>query len=199
MMREILPPPRVAAIVLAAGRSSRFGTDKLRHVLASSNSLLVTTVSLIETLPCPVTLVVNPERYHYARACCAPETAVIVAEEAEQGLSASVRAGISACESFDACMLALADMPFVAAKTLTALIDAASTSSIIVPVYENEDGESRRGNPVVFGRDFYPALCALEGDVGGRELLNTYAAAVRYVSVEDEGILQDIDVPDDIP
>jgi molybdenum cofactor cytidylyltransferase len=56
--------------------------------------------------------------------------------------------------------------------------------------------EGRRGNPVAFGARHLPALLALEGEHGARSLLRS--SPVVEVTVDDPGILRDIDTPGDL-
>jgi molybdenum cofactor cytidylyltransferase len=56
--------------------------------------------------------------------------------------------------------------------------------------------EGKRGNPVVWSRRFFPDLRAIDGDVGARHLIGTYAEAVVEVPVTGNAALADIDTPD---
>ncbi len=89
-------------------------------------------------------------------------------------------------------VIALADMPFVQAESIAAIVQALNNGAgIAVPTYQG-----RRGNPVGFSRQYLPQLLALTGDQGARSLFKIFP--VTEVAVNDAGILRDIDVPDDL-
>ena len=89
------------------------------------------------------------------------------------------------------CAVALADMPWLRANTLTDLLEHAAPDRIIVPVFNG-----RRGHPVVFGAQFLPELAELGGDTGARALLARHG--VLEIECDDVGILRDVDVPADL-
>jgi molybdenum cofactor cytidylyltransferase len=89
-------------------------------------------------------------------------------------------------------VIALADMPYVQPESIAAILTALQNGAdIAVPVCQG-----RRGNPVGFSRRYLPQLLALTGDQGARALLNMYP--VTEVPVNDPGIFQDIDIPEDL-
>ncbi|MVW73179.1 MULTISPECIES: NTP transferase domain-containing protein [unclassified Bordetella] len=90
-----------------------------------------------------------------------------------------------------ACVVALADMPWVRTDTIRTLLDHAEATRIVVPVYQG-----RRGHPVVFGASYFSDLAELQGDAGAKALLQRYG--VKEVECDDPGILRDIDVPGDL-
>jgi CTP:molybdopterin cytidylyltransferase MocA len=90
-----------------------------------------------------------------------------------------------------AALICLGDMPFVTPATLQALADAGREDRVVAPVHEG-----RRGNPVAWGRTFFPALAALTGDVGGGSILEGAGDRLISLPVDDPGILIDIDTPE---
>jgi molybdenum cofactor cytidylyltransferase len=115
-----------------------------------------------------------------------------------RGMSASLGAGLAALDdSVDAAIVCLGDMPWIAAHHLDALIDAFVAHPerrICVPVHEG-----RRGNPVLWPKRHFSSLRALEGDVGGRALLARHGDDVLQVPIADDGVVRDVDTPDDLP
>jgi molybdenum cofactor cytidylyltransferase len=115
----------------------------------------------------------------------------------QRGQSSSVRAGLDAAQrlvpQLEAAVFLLADMPDVQAATVDALVEAnrASLAPVVVPRYQG----GTRGNPVLFDRDTFAELRALEGDVGGRPLIERHGDAVRYVAV-DQPLPQGLDTPE---
>ena len=118
---------------------------------------------------------------------------VTICPDAQNGLASSLVHALQ--QSPDDCagwVIALADMPFVQAESIAAIVQAMSDGAdIAVPVYQG-----KRGNPVGFSRLYLSQLLALSGDQGARSLLKTFP--LTEVAVNDAGILQDIDVPQDL-
>ena len=94
----------------------------------------------------------------------------------------------------DGAIVCLGDMPQVTASLIDRMLEAfdpARGALVVVPTIEG-----KRGNPVVWSRRFFPDLMTLEGDVGARHLIATYADAVTEVPLEDSAALTDVDTPD---
>ncbi|MFC7070456.1 NTP transferase domain-containing protein [Halobaculum lipolyticum] len=191
---------RVAGVVLAAGTSSRYGErNKLLDATADGDPLVrAATRTLVEAGVDPVVVVVGHEADRVAAAVEDLPVAVVENEAFADGQSTSVRAGIEAVAAHDrpveAAVVALGDMPFVAADTVRALVaaHAAAVGDALAPAYEG-----RRGNPVLFDRRFFEALTDVDGDVGGRAiLLGSDDAAL--VAVDDPGVGRDVDERTDL-
>ncbi|MEX2520423.1 MAG: nucleotidyltransferase family protein [Paracoccaceae bacterium] len=134
-----------------------------------------------------------------ARRAALEGLAVRIVENAQaaEGMGASIRAGMAAISSgADAALIALADMPEIAAGDIDALIAA----------YDAEEGreiiraaasDGAPGNPVLFGRRFFEPLRALEGDEGARGILAAHADLIRLVPLEANAARTDLDTPED--
>jgi molybdenum cofactor cytidylyltransferase len=84
-------------------------------------------------------------------------------------------------------------MPFVKPHQIDCLIDEftrASDNVIVVPVFDN-----RPGNPRLWARSYFEAMCGCDGDVGARHLLKKFSTMVRRVAMNDTKVLTDIDTP----
>lgn len=117
----------VIALILAAGRSRRFGADKRRHVLQNGRSMLATTLSLYQTAFQQVRLVLSPRDSTLVSELgirLRVVDDVVVAEDADSGMGHSLAAGIQGI-SADLTFVGLADMPFVQPATLALLRDRA--------------------------------------------------------------------------
>jgi molybdenum cofactor cytidylyltransferase len=111
----------------------------------------------------------------------------------EQGQSTSVKAGLwSLPENCQGAVFFLGDQPQIPPILAQTLVEAhaASLAPIVAPLVDGQ-----RGNPVLFDRDTFSDLTALEGDVGGRPLFAKYP--VEWVPWHDPGVLLDIDTPED--
>ncbi|MNJ42698.1 Purine catabolism protein PucB [compost metagenome] len=182
----------VVALVLAAGQSSRFGADKRRAQLADGRSLLAHSVEHALAVFDDVRLVLREGEQ--AQDFSLPgDCRIVYSLEAGQGIGHSLAVGVAALADCGAISVAilLADMPWIAPATLGQLAEAATSSSIVFPVYEGQ-----RGHPVLFGRDFWPALTQLNGDEGARSVLQAHPQRCVSVAVDDAGVLCDVDTPD---
>jgi molybdenum cofactor cytidylyltransferase len=178
-------------ILLAAGRSTRFGADKLLHPLADGTPLaLAAARNLAVALPGALA-VVNADSAELARLLEAAGLQVSVCPRAHEGMGASLAWGVSQTRASDGWLVALADMPFIAPATVRAVAAAVREPlAIAAPL-----AGGRRGHPVAFGRGHGPALSKLSGDTGARALLLAHPDSQRLVPCDDPGVLQDIDLP----
>ena len=113
------------------------------------------------------------------------------------GLGTSLKAGIAAVpDDADAAIVCLGDMPQVDATLINKLISAFDPERGALIVVPSIDG--RRGNPVVWSRRFFHDLMAIQGDIGARHLIGSYAEAVVEVPVTGEAALTDVDTPESL-
>jgi molybdenum cofactor cytidylyltransferase len=120
---------------------------------------------------------------------------VVVNQAYGEGMSTSLRAGISALDQgSEAALFILGDQPFIRSQTMNHVIWAyrRDQAQIVIPTFQGT-----RGNPVLLGRSVFSEVMALEGDVGCRAIFDKHLEGIAKVEVEDEGILLDIDDPDD--
>jgi len=183
--------PRVVALLLAAGRGRRFGSDKRLARLPDGRGLLAASAERALQVFAEVHVLLRGE--DDTQAMGLPDTCRIIrCPDADQGMGHSLAAGVrslAGCEA-DAIAVLLGDMPWVAADSLWQLCQQAAAERIVYPLYEGQ-----RGHPVLFGRAFWPALQTLTGDEGARALLQAQAAACQVVALADPGVLRDVDRP----
>ncbi|MCG7601541.1 nucleotidyltransferase family protein [Halomonas sp. McH1-25] len=189
-------PTRVIALVLAAGHSRRFGTDKRRARLDDGRPLLAATLGLAMRCFEEVWVVLRQSEQP-AELGIDPDCTVVQAPGDAIGLGTSLGAGaralIEAQVNATAVAVMLGDMPWIQPATCQALKERASPERIVRPRHAGQPG-----HPVLFGCDFWPDMARLRGDRGARDVLSAHAAACRYIDVDDPGILLDIDVPADL-
>lgn len=177
------------ALVLAAGASRRFGSDKRRYRLAGRPLLQHTVESVLAAgLPCRVCL--RPGDGDLPLLLNLGGVQYIECAGAAAGMGATLAEGVAACDDWDGLLVVLGDMAWVQPETLVEIITALTVDRIVQPEYQG-----RPGNPVGFGRAFYPELTALEGDRGARELLQRHPQALTRLAVADPGIHRDLDQP----
>jgi len=193
--------PVGGVIVLAAGRSIRFGSDKRAHRLVDGRTLLEHSLALYASAFTETLLVLRPDdsdpRRHPG---VSDHTQVVYAADAHLGMGHSIAAAAAAIGAWDYVFIALADMAWVRPDTLARLrsrmergLTRAKSSPIVVPVHGG-----RPGHPVGFAACHLPALRELRGDSGARRLLQTAGDQVLEVSVDDPGIFRDVDTPADL-
>lgn len=200
---EPVPPraPRIGAIVLAAGRSTRMGdTNKLIAPVEGLPMVAHTVDAALLSQADPV-LVVTGHEAEYLRMALGDRPVTLVHNpDFAAGLSTSLRAGLSALpEGLDGVVVCLGDMPFVGPHDIDKLIaayDPDEGREICIPTHDG-----RRGNPVLLGARFFPAVQGLHGDVGARTLIDLNEDSVCEVPIADgrdhsPGVLTDIDTPE---
>lgn len=195
MVRSLQSPPAVGAVVLAAGGSSRMGQPKqLLPVGGRPMVRLVAEVVCAAGLA-QVVVVIGAEASAVAQALAGLPVEIVVNPHWADGLSTSVRAGLGVLRpEVQAALMVLADQPRLTPGLLTTLADCHRNSGapIVVPVHEG-----RRGNPALFDRALFSELMALEGDQGGRTLIERYEARVEFVQVDEAAIVMDVDTRED--
>lgn len=189
---------RIAAVVLAAGRSSRMGEPKQLLPVDGRASLELVLESLRAAGVDEVVLVLGFAAEEIRRQI-APESfegvRVVVNPRFEEGMAGSLREGLSALrENADAALIVLADQPLVRSGTMDRTVEKfrAGGGGIVIPTYKG-----KRGNPVLLGREIFAEAMALTGDTGCRAIFAEHASRIVEVEVDDPGILQDMDTRED--
>ena len=186
--------PRIAAVVLAAGKSSRMGSNKLLADL-NGKPLIRHSVEALKASSINAIIVVTGNEPEPVRIALSELDVTLVHNpKFAEGLSTSLKCGLAALPAeMDAALVCLGDMPLVDAQTIDRLVAAfnvAEHRTICVPTFEG-----KRGNPVLWGRQHFVALEDIEGDQGGRLLLDALSDEVVEVDVRSQGVLVDVDTP----
>lgn len=118
----------------------------------------------------------------------------ILAEDHGRGMGHSLASAIREVpDDWQAVLVMLADMPHVSPDLIGALAAHAAPDALMAPSVQG-----RRGHPVLFGRDWYPALGQLNGDEGARQVLVRHADRLSLLDWADAAVLRDADVPADL-
>ena len=187
---------RIAALVLAAGSSSRMGgSNKMFARIGGIPMVLRARNAALASRAASVVVVSGFDAEALEALVAHPRVSVVRNPDFAQGLSGSLRRGIAALPAdADGVVVLLADMPGITAAHLDALIDAwAASDCIIVPRHGG-----RRGNPILWPRRFFEAMQGLVGDQGARELLARHADQILAVESPDDAIFADVDTPEDL-
>ena len=187
---------RLAAVVLAAGRSTRMGgPNKLLAEIRGRPLVRIVVEEALASHAKPVIVVVGHQRGEVEKALAGLPVQFVHNPDFAQGLGTSLKAGIAAVPAeADGAIVCLADMPQVDASLLNRLIaafDPDRGALIVMPTVEG-----KRGNPVLWSRRFFPDLMAIEGDVGARHFIARYGEAVVEVPLEGRAALVDVDTPE---
>jgi molybdenum cofactor cytidylyltransferase len=189
------PTAKIAAIVLAAGGSTRMGEPKqllpingqpmVRRVVGAACAAGLDQVVVVLGAQAPA---IEP-------ALNGLPVDVVHNPSWAAGMSTSLQAGLTALQAeMEAVMVILADQPGLTPDLLQTLASRyrSTRAPIVVPLHKD-----RRGNPVVFARALFPELMTVEGDKGGRTLITRYQDQVEFVRVEDPAVLRDVDTYED--
>ena len=185
----------VAALVLAAGSSTRMGANKL---LADFNGrpMIVQTVAQIEASQVNQIVVVTGHQAAKIEAALRGEPVSFTHNpDYVLGLSTSLRVGVAALiGKADAILVCLGDMPLIDPADINKMIDAldyANEKSVVVPIYAGQ-----MGNPVLWAAKHIQALMACEGDRGARGLLEKLKNETAKIEIGNPRVVLDADTPE---
>lgn len=184
----------IAAILLAAGASRRMGANKLlldihgqpmvRHAAAQCQAAGLS----------PLIAVLGHEAARVEQALAGLPVQCVRNPGWADGMAGSLMAGLAALPAgTEAALIHLADMPLVTLEDIAALRAAFASArgrAICIPVHQG-----RRGNPVLLGREIFPALAGLSGDQGAKSVIAQHPHLIAEVPA-GAGVLADIDTPE---
>lgn len=183
----------ISAILLAAGKSARFGSDKLTHHL-DDKMMIEHCLAYLQDITDELYVVVNTKDSQLKKILAKTRINLVECPDAHLGMSATIKCGISATSHADGWIITLADMPYIQASTIQKIHHSLSSGKdIVAPYYKG-----RRGNPVGFSKHHLDALLKLTGDKGARDLLKSQIDKIFKIDVDDPGILIDIDTKDEL-
>ena len=193
---EVKPGRRIAAIVLAAGCSTRMGgPNKLLAEIGGRPLARIAAEEALASQAWPVIVVTGHQRERVEAALNGLDVRLAYNPDFANGLSSSLKAGIASVPSdVDGAIVCLGDMPQVSAPLIDRLLAAFDPEKGALVVVPTIDG--KRGNPVVWSRRFFPELSALDGDTGARHLVTSYPEAVAELPLTGNAALVDVDTPD---
>ena len=207
------PLQPVGVILLAAGKGTRYlaslpresrnpgaGPHKLLALLPDGRRVGQASAQAVRAQFATVLAVVRPDQLALSAMFEACGCQVLVTEDAQRGMGASLAVGARWFEEKSAergahryrgCLVALADMPWLAEATLVAVAAHVAGDKVVAPYFNGQ-----RGHPMGFGARRLSALAQLDGDTGARDLLRDWPQC--KVDVDDPGILLDVDTASDI-
>lgn len=185
----------ISAIILGAGRSTRFGAKK--QLLKFDGATLLETVigTFFKAKVDDVIVVLGYAAKEIRTNSDFGRARVVVNADYAQGLSTSLRAGIDEVNpAARAAIVALGDQPLISVRTIDLLVEnyLETGGPIVAPFFQR-----RRGNPVLFDRALFSELRNIHGDTGAKASLERHAERIVKVQVDDIGVIFDIDTQDD--
>jgi molybdenum cofactor cytidylyltransferase len=189
------PGPRIAALLLAAGKSSRMGSNKMLEEIDGQPMVARTAQRLLSSRARPIVAVLGNMADQVDAAIGKLPLERVRNPDFADGLSTSVKAGIAALPSeIDGFIVCLGDMPLITGREIDQLIAAFNPlegRAIVVPMRHG-----KRGNPILWASRFIPEMSALSGDTGARRLIEDHADLVAEVEMNSDNVLVDIDTPE---
>ena len=191
-------------LVLAAGKSSRFGSDKLMATMADNQPMIAHSLEPLLILAkqfqlelCVITRADNQPLINYLT------TAGInysLCPDAHLGMGHSIAYGIKSHQNWQGWMIALADMPNINLELLTSLLETiqCNPDAIIRPAF-TRDGKTKPAHPVYFPQQYGFQLSQLTGDKGAREIIKQQKLVTQLDGgIIAESILMDMDTPESL-
>lgn len=173
-----------AAVILAAGASTRLGTPK-QLIKINNETLLDRTVRTAREAGCsPIVVVLGASAQSIEEACNLEHEIVLINDLWNEGMASSLRLGITAIRDLEAAVVLTCDMPAVTSFHLRALME---TGEMTASAYSG-----RNGVPAYFPATSFPALMEIHGDTGARTLLHTAS------TIDLPGGDLDLDTPEDL-
>jgi len=182
---------KISAILLGAGESKRMGANKLLLPWKKKTILQHCFDTLVRSNVKEVVVVLGGRTKGMENQFKGRKVKVIMNPHYKRGMSTSMRRGIQVMDPrSEGILLAFGDMPFLIARTINSLIEkfAQGKGGIIVPSFEGI-----KGHPVIFHKRYKEELLKLEGDVGGRSIIEKYPNDLRLIRVRSQGVVKDID------
>lgn len=189
-------------ILLAAGFGRRFQaqqvhSDKLLMPLAHGHSVVSASLQALRQHVDQVCVVIRPDSPALRTELERHASWIVESPLAHTGMGASLADAVRALqerymkEQLNAVLVALGDMPCIAASSMQAVLQGLGTHAIAAPLYQGQ-----RGHPVAFRCSLMPELARLQGDEGARHLFTKYS--VNRIELDDPGVCFDIDSPADL-
>jgi len=201
-------PPRIAGIVLAAGRATRMGTPKQLLKLGDRTLLQYVVDHALASGLDELVVVLGAEADAVEASLALPGSGrarIVRNPDYATGQASSLRAGLDSLgRTIDAAAILLGDQPGVEAATIDLVLDAwrRSRSRVVRPIYSQRHGRSPAsderipGHPVILARGIWPSLADLGGDEGARALIASHPDWLEAVEIDSDAP-DDIDTPED--
>jgi CTP:molybdopterin cytidylyltransferase MocA len=186
-------PATIAAVILAAGASSRMGTPKALLDAGGGESFLDHLAGTFLDAGCAVYVVLGEQAEAIEQASHRSGTVTFVRNpNPSRGQLSSLQCGLRAVEpDVEAIFFTPVDAPGISLETILVLKDLLAGMDFAIPIYEG-----KRGHPVLMRAACAAQFLAPPEAASARDILHSRRAATRFVEVADPAILDDIDDPE---
>jgi molybdenum cofactor cytidylyltransferase len=183
----------IGGLVLAAGGSSRFGDEPKQLAELDGRPLLEHALAVFESVAAidRVVVVLGADARRIQQEADLGAAEIVVAGDWQEGIAASLRAGVAALADADAIVVLLADQPHVTAAAVETVLAEAGDAPAVRAAYGGKPG-----HPVLIRRELYGEIAELRGDAGARDLLEEHG--VRTVECDSLASGYDIDTREDL-
>lgn len=182
-------------ILLAAGSSRRFGSDKRYYQLPGGDGMALHSARRFRSVLDDVLVVLRPEDCDLAEQMQQVACRVACNPDHLKGLGSSIRCGVQASQQSAGWLIMPADLPWLQAETIRLVVDRLSLQDGIILLPSCQE---KRGHPVGFSARFKNALLELPDDGSGKQLIAHFPESLIRLDVDDAGIYRDVDFVTDI-
>ena len=184
----------VVGILLAAGQSTRFGSNKLLHQLSDGTPMVLASARHLHNVLPKTIAVVEDANNAVAKLLTQDGVQVIENPRASAGMGGSIACGVASNPDAQGYVIALADMPCIPEAIIHAVVTGLERGAgIIAPVYKK-----KRGHPVGFSARYAQALMQLHNDAGASGIIQANSDSLELIETTERGVITDIDTPDSI-
>jgi molybdenum cofactor cytidylyltransferase len=191
--------PRIAAVVLAAGKSSRMAPHNKLLVTDRAGKMMIARVvdNVLSSGARPIVVVTGHMAHEIEQALGGRPVRYVHAADYAAGLSASLKSGIAAVPADSAgAIVCLGDMPLVTGRMIDRLLAAYDPDEGRLIVLPTHNG--KQGNPILWDRRFFSEILEASGDAGARFLVSRHMEAIAEVPMDEDAVLRDFDTPDSL-
>lgn len=187
--------PTCTGILLAAGQSTRFGSNKLLAPLSDGTPMVIACARTLHAVLARCIAVVDDRQSAVARLLAEAGLQVIANPRALEGMGTSIACGVAASPGTGGWLIALADMPGIPARVIHQVAGGlARGADIVAPVCRGQ-----RGHPVGFAARHAAALLALNADSGACDIIAAHRDTLELIETPHSGVIVDIDTPAALP
>jgi molybdenum cofactor cytidylyltransferase len=192
-MNDAAARPVVGGLLLAGGRGRRYGSDKRAALLPGGATMLARSLELLRACCDESALVIGEEDDAADFAARYPGVRVLRSPRSRGGMGFTLADAIAQLMAWDACLVSLADKPFIRPASMRRVRELLGAHELVVPVHGGA-----WGHPVGFSHRHFYALTRLEGDMGARALIVAEQSRTCFVELDDPGVLADVDTPEQL-
>lgn len=179
---------KVVGLLLAAGKSRRYGSDKRLQRLPGGDTLITHCAKRLRNAVDDVLVILGPGDEQLVDSLETLAVRRCINPQADEGMGSSIRCGVNHTLDTDGWLIMPADLPLLRLETVQRIVSALVPQRAVVPICHGA-----RGHPVAFSRRFADELSSLSGAAGGRTILQRHHREVDWLNVHDPGIYRDMD------